>query len=387
MISCRSTEDEGYDWEKARIPLAGNSKHRFPMIDRTVSKQLQLRVQQAESLKDLFPAERIVMLETTDESVIGYINDLAYVDGFWYVVDRFQPKLLQFLESGAFSKQIGREGEGPGEYGQPAFVRPCYDGNIALYDRQKSRIHVFTRDGTWIKSTPIAFGGMYYPDAPFIWDDKDRLYLGGLSGFSPKSPRHVLMEVSENRIKPVRGFGKKPEELVGLAYSLAWRSMLRVDDFIWIGSPYKTKLEVYDMNGGFAGAIGDISRPNELDLDEFLKVANSKNRSREKLREIVTKKYNRGLYQVGDLVVSNLDLKSFDIYDRWGNLLRTDLKNNMPVTILTGYDNKLVSRFIISEKGKRFMTDNEIGLLDALGWEEDKNGEDNPYLRIGVLKP
>ena len=71
--------------------------------------------------------------------------------GTLIVVDARNQALRQFDSSGAFVRQIGRVGSGPGEFRDPYSVAWLH-GNLALLDPGNPRIALFTPDGRWITS-------------------------------------------------------------------------------------------------------------------------------------------------------------------------------------------------------------------------------------------
>jgi 6-bladed beta-propeller len=62
---------------------------------------------------------------------------------------------------GRFRRQVGRFGNGPGEYRTPWGVRFLRDGRMALYDRMGARINVYTSDGDYADTwrIPLYFDG------------------------------------------------------------------------------------------------------------------------------------------------------------------------------------------------------------------------------------
>src|SRR5680860_99377 len=78
--------------------------------------QNEIRVQQVcrtELIEDL----RIGSVAGPEEYSFGQIQDLATRrDGSIFVVDLHPQSIRQFDHAGEFVRQIGREGEGPGEY-------------------------------------------------------------------------------------------------------------------------------------------------------------------------------------------------------------------------------------------------------------------------------
>jgi hypothetical protein len=62
-----------------------------------------------------------VRLETSDESLFGEITQLETFDGKFYIFDRQTMKLKVFGHTGNFLYNIGKLGQGPGEYSAIGF--------------------------------------------------------------------------------------------------------------------------------------------------------------------------------------------------------------------------------------------------------------------------
>ncbi|MDR1338756.1 MAG: 6-bladed beta-propeller [Prevotellaceae bacterium] len=68
-------------------------------------------------MSSLFKKVRSIPLETVDESLIGYINEVQVFDGKIFVFDRdYTNSVFVFDMDGKFIRKIGRTGQGPGEY-------------------------------------------------------------------------------------------------------------------------------------------------------------------------------------------------------------------------------------------------------------------------------
>lgn len=66
-------------------------------------------------LSEVFKAGSMVKLETLDTCLIGQIAQIEIKDGYFFINDSWK-RILMFDTLGNFIKQIGRQGQGPGEY-------------------------------------------------------------------------------------------------------------------------------------------------------------------------------------------------------------------------------------------------------------------------------
>ena len=80
---------------------------------------------------DLFSHERSVAIEGTDEHPIFEITSLAANEEVIVLVDRTIPALSGLNEQGEVLYQVGQDGEGPGDFRNPAWVGFDQQGRVA----------------------------------------------------------------------------------------------------------------------------------------------------------------------------------------------------------------------------------------------------------------
>jgi len=90
-----------------------------------------------------------------------------------YVMDWGDTNIKVYGSDGRFLRTIGRQGQGPGEFGSPTFFALLSDGRICLLDGAQRRVSILTADGQYLSSFLVE--GFHRDIAV---DGQDRLYLG-----------------------------------------------------------------------------------------------------------------------------------------------------------------------------------------------------------------
>lgn len=97
-----------------------------------------------------------------DEHMFGSVRSIAVAaDGTMYVSDG-QPTIVRAYDSdGSFLRNIGGQGQGPGEYNGSPALRLHADGRLVMWDYQNSRVSFFSAQGDYLDSFPgtSGFGG------------------------------------------------------------------------------------------------------------------------------------------------------------------------------------------------------------------------------------
>lgn len=120
---------------------------------------------------------RIGALDGEDVYLIGSISALAPdLEGGVYVFDAQVPALRHFDATGQYTRTLGGQGGGPGEYQDAALgLAVRRDGSVLLRDPRNARINVYNRDGEPVDHWPVA-SGLFTPRAMFL-DTAEHVYL------------------------------------------------------------------------------------------------------------------------------------------------------------------------------------------------------------------
>ena len=160
----------------------------------------------------IFKNMQTIILETSEDCLIGGIDELQVFDGFIYVLDKFSAKtLFVFDMEGHFIRKIGSVGNGPGEYIRlKDFTLDTENGFISLLDYGQ-QIHKYRLDGTFIGTvTPK----LQDSRIDFIQFYKDRLYLS-VSTWEPTPEKLLLLETEPSD-------GKILSSSIPIEHNMGW---------------------------------------------------------------------------------------------------------------------------------------------------------------------
>lgn len=107
----------------------------------------------------------IGVLDGDEEYLLGDVWRVSSGDGRIFVIDTQVPVVRVYDESGTYVADLGRAGQGPGEYEFPRTVGVRPDGTVLVYDARTDRITTFGPDlqvrNTWSYDGPALIGAMY----------------------------------------------------------------------------------------------------------------------------------------------------------------------------------------------------------------------------------
>jgi len=107
-------------------------------------------------LSEMFSEVRLVTLETTSESLISDITQIAYHESRFYILDSRQQMIFCFDENGKFIFRIAAQGNGPGEYNYLTDINvDAKKGQLMLLDPAVARVHYYDLDGNFLKTVRI----------------------------------------------------------------------------------------------------------------------------------------------------------------------------------------------------------------------------------------
>lgn len=106
------------------------------------------KLSSAKSVEDVFQITSETELQTTPDCPISYITDMEIdTKGNFIIADGWQSMgVYVFGQDGKFIRELGRKGQGPGEYANPVSVEISRDGEIWVADYGNNRISIYSKD-------------------------------------------------------------------------------------------------------------------------------------------------------------------------------------------------------------------------------------------------
>jgi hypothetical protein len=99
---------------------------------------------------------RIGVLDGDERYTFGSVIAVAVTtDGTMWVADRMLYKIRRYDANGVHVGDVGRRGEGPGEFSSLNGLRSLSDGRLAAWDPALSRVSRFNTDGTYVDAILI----------------------------------------------------------------------------------------------------------------------------------------------------------------------------------------------------------------------------------------
>ncbi|MDR2423928.1 MAG: 6-bladed beta-propeller [Prevotellaceae bacterium] len=163
-------------------------------------------------LSTIFKSIRTIILEDHEYAVLGQINEIQVFDNNIFVLDkRKAKKLFVYDMNGKYLREIGSQGQGPGEYSYylSDFCIDTLKRQIYLLD--PPRVHVYNWEGKHIKSIQIKtneFGCQY------ITFCNNRLYIA-ITSWSSSNPGNLILELNPET-------GEQKEYLDANVYNCGW---------------------------------------------------------------------------------------------------------------------------------------------------------------------
>jgi hypothetical protein len=157
---------------------------------------------------------------------------------------------LVFAANGRFVRQLGRTGEGPGEFRRASFVAPLPGDSLLVLDTQLQRANVFSPELRFVRTIRLPF----YANAARVLEWPGRVAVNGVS-YSRGWPLHML-DLSKPTATLLASFGDNDGEMrPGENARLIRRFVAGGTDDFWALQVLKYQITHYRADGRTLASI------------------------------------------------------------------------------------------------------------------------------------
>ncbi|WP_304960994.1 6-bladed beta-propeller [uncultured Parabacteroides sp.] len=153
------------------------------------------------NIEEVLEYDSYIHLETSDDVCIGIITNLLFLDDFIIVAAKIISKSAFIFDlNGQFRTQIGRVGQGPGEYSDLTHVTLSKDGNeIVIVDAMKNELLFYDKNAKHIRSEKLTYRGenMEYMEEYLVYANTSGVY----EGYKSNIQNTLVVSNSNNQIK------------------------------------------------------------------------------------------------------------------------------------------------------------------------------------------
>lgn len=110
------------------------------------TKVISIHIEKQAQLSDLFEGYESVVLETTEDNLIGKINKLQLDSNYIYILDQRQNEIFIFDKKGKYQNKISKQGRAADEYLSIEDFN-VYNSSIYCLSRANKKIFCYTLDG------------------------------------------------------------------------------------------------------------------------------------------------------------------------------------------------------------------------------------------------
>lgn len=193
---------------------------------------------------EMLSVERAIPSKTSDLPLASPTEMQIDEKGGIFVIDQKLSSILQFDSSGNTVRQIGRHGQGPGEFQMPhSFV---YDaGKLFIVDQGNKRVQIMNASGEFISSFKMyrILDEIAYADDMII----------GQQDFMPHElDKYRLLSVFDHEGRSIRSFGKPINDVVGISGLPPDASNVKIRIYkgkIFVIFRYYPVFQIYSLDG------------------------------------------------------------------------------------------------------------------------------------------
>lgn len=153
---------------------------------------------------------KYIPLETSEECLIGHIDNIFYDSGSYFIHDKRNNKLLRFNDKGEFLNPIGSIGKGPEELLSILDIAlNKKEKFISILDYKRRKISKYTYSGKLISSEPL-----FYVVSQHEYSDKNMVFsiTKGQKNIGAYAISNYSLLLADNEFVPFGSAFKNPEK-------------------------------------------------------------------------------------------------------------------------------------------------------------------------------
>ena len=143
------------------LPLCNSFAQEFKVEGKPKVIKVDPKSTNVSSMLDLFEIQKIIPLETKEESLLGTVFEICKSKSRFFLYQRFEKTILIFDEDGRFINKAGSNGKGPGEFLYPTDIT-TFQNELYVLDNYQGRIFVYDLDGRYHRSINLSVNASYF---------------------------------------------------------------------------------------------------------------------------------------------------------------------------------------------------------------------------------
>jgi len=275
--------------------------------ENSANPQEKASLASARSFAYVFEKVEDVQLELKPECAISSITDLAVdAEGRYIVADGWQSKgVYIFSRDGKFIRELGRRGQGPGEYQTPVSVTLGSNGDVWVADYAGNRISVY--DNEWRFKHAILGQPRILRFLHLNSRDEIYMYRSQANPMKPDTSDTIFRYDREGR--KISSFAPFPEEALKVKFWAGYDGMeIGADDSVYEMNPLFYRIRKFTSDGRLVASFGRKTKLFKLETKSG------------EMPAIV----NGPFYLEGGFLVAQVN-KHLEIYDTDGHFLVGEL--------------------------------------------------------------
>lgn len=209
----------------------------------------------------LLHIKNYILLDTTRLSCdFGHISKILQKKGYIYIWDAFLMKLVVYDASGKGIGQVGRRGQGPGEYLQITDFDVSEEGDVYFIDGNQDKLFHFDKNLAFVSSDVLPFEA----EAVHVIDGG---FLFGLSPLNEGKEGDGFKVVRTDGHFQIQQSYIKFDEFVDPSYSFSFSSFIETSNYLVYNYPIDNHIYLFDKKGYLIKCVnfdfGKENVPNE----------------------------------------------------------------------------------------------------------------------------